>query len=287
MSNGRCVYFVFITFANSVDPDQTPHYSSSDLGLHYLPMSLWRDTMHEWLIAYHRRNCTRQITWSLINLMHRLARILAVNIWHYTWLAITFLDMDWRCLKTIHLMMTRTVKYTNLYLCKCLSVCYTKMIYLCKEDLQLKVSYTILSGSVKLKIHETIMTSPVTRNGWLESHYKKKKHCFSELVFRNMTTKSSITSNLIRCSDVHLSPLTFSYYHIRTDRLCKRGRSNKSQHRTWSLIRVYTMNYLSISMLDTFSDSNSVLSLSHWKDIGCPEQSEHLIPFWYSIASID
>ena len=28
--------------ANNVDPDQTPHYVASDLGLHCLPMTLLR-----------------------------------------------------------------------------------------------------------------------------------------------------------------------------------------------------------------------------------------------------
>ena len=30
-------------FANSGDPDQTPHYAASDLGLHCLPMSHNKD----------------------------------------------------------------------------------------------------------------------------------------------------------------------------------------------------------------------------------------------------
>ena len=36
--------------ANSVDPDQTPHSAASDLGLHYLPMSLFRDARHKWVL---------------------------------------------------------------------------------------------------------------------------------------------------------------------------------------------------------------------------------------------
>ena len=31
-----------ILFANNVDPNQTPHYVASDLGLHCLPMTLLR-----------------------------------------------------------------------------------------------------------------------------------------------------------------------------------------------------------------------------------------------------
>ena len=35
--------------ANSEDPDQTPHYAASDLGLHYLSMYHKRDSV---LVAY-------------------------------------------------------------------------------------------------------------------------------------------------------------------------------------------------------------------------------------------
>ena len=41
-------FFTFIQFlmenslANTVDPDQTPHYVASNLGLHCLPMTLLR-----------------------------------------------------------------------------------------------------------------------------------------------------------------------------------------------------------------------------------------------------
>ena len=35
--------------ANSGDPDQTPHFVASDLGLHYLPMSHKKDAMHIWV----------------------------------------------------------------------------------------------------------------------------------------------------------------------------------------------------------------------------------------------
>ena len=31
--------------ANSVDPGQTPHYVASDLGLHFLPMTIIRVSM--------------------------------------------------------------------------------------------------------------------------------------------------------------------------------------------------------------------------------------------------
>ena len=34
-------------FANSVDPDQTPHYVASDLGLHCLPMTLFQVSLQE------------------------------------------------------------------------------------------------------------------------------------------------------------------------------------------------------------------------------------------------
>ena len=32
--------------ANSGDPDHTPHFVASDLGLHYLPMSYKKDARH-------------------------------------------------------------------------------------------------------------------------------------------------------------------------------------------------------------------------------------------------
>ena len=35
--------------ANSGDPDQTPHSSVSDPGLHYLPMSHKKDAGHIWV----------------------------------------------------------------------------------------------------------------------------------------------------------------------------------------------------------------------------------------------
>ena len=35
--------------ANSVDPDQTPRSVASDLGRHYLPMSLLRNARHKWV----------------------------------------------------------------------------------------------------------------------------------------------------------------------------------------------------------------------------------------------
>ena len=56
-SNRRVVWLVFIITkfienpvfnANSVEPDQTPRSAASDLGLHYLPMSLLWDTKHKW-----------------------------------------------------------------------------------------------------------------------------------------------------------------------------------------------------------------------------------------------
>ena len=36
-------------YANSVDPDQMPHFAASDLGLHYLPMSPKRDARLIWV----------------------------------------------------------------------------------------------------------------------------------------------------------------------------------------------------------------------------------------------
>ena len=31
------------------DPDQTPHFAASDLGLHYLTVSLFWDARHKWI----------------------------------------------------------------------------------------------------------------------------------------------------------------------------------------------------------------------------------------------
>ena len=36
-------------FANSEDPDQTPHSTASDLGLHCLPISLLRISRLQWV----------------------------------------------------------------------------------------------------------------------------------------------------------------------------------------------------------------------------------------------
>ena len=35
--------------SNSVEPDQTPHFVTSGLGLHCLPMSLVLDARHKWI----------------------------------------------------------------------------------------------------------------------------------------------------------------------------------------------------------------------------------------------
>ena len=58
VTSKRGVWLVFIitmvyrnscTYANSVDPDQTPLSAASDLGLHCLPMSLLRYARHKWV----------------------------------------------------------------------------------------------------------------------------------------------------------------------------------------------------------------------------------------------
>ena len=38
--SGICCCFYSILFANNVDPDQMPHNVASEMGLHYLPMTL-------------------------------------------------------------------------------------------------------------------------------------------------------------------------------------------------------------------------------------------------------
>ena len=49
------VFFIFIQAliesmqASSGDPDQTPHFVASDLGLHYLPISHKKDARHIWV----------------------------------------------------------------------------------------------------------------------------------------------------------------------------------------------------------------------------------------------
>ena len=40
---------ISVSNANSVDPDQTPRFAASDLGLHCLPMSLLWDARHKWI----------------------------------------------------------------------------------------------------------------------------------------------------------------------------------------------------------------------------------------------
>ena len=44
-----CFVVISIFNANSVDPDQTPQYAASDLGLRCLPVSLLWDTRHKWV----------------------------------------------------------------------------------------------------------------------------------------------------------------------------------------------------------------------------------------------
>ena len=46
-------------FANSGDPDQTPHSAASDLGLHCLPVTLLRVSRLQWLNIWwwHLKNC--------------------------------------------------------------------------------------------------------------------------------------------------------------------------------------------------------------------------------------
>ena len=44
-----CFIEISVFNANSVDPDQTPLSAASDLGLHCLPMSLFRDARHKWV----------------------------------------------------------------------------------------------------------------------------------------------------------------------------------------------------------------------------------------------
>ena len=41
-------------FANSGDPDQTPHSAASDLGLHCLPSTLLRVSRLQWVIMKHK-----------------------------------------------------------------------------------------------------------------------------------------------------------------------------------------------------------------------------------------
>ena len=38
-----------ILLANNVDPDQTPHYVASNLGLHCLPLTLLWGSREEWI----------------------------------------------------------------------------------------------------------------------------------------------------------------------------------------------------------------------------------------------
>ena len=40
-------------YANSVDPDQTPHSAASDLGPHCLPLHLVRDDRNYWVNERH------------------------------------------------------------------------------------------------------------------------------------------------------------------------------------------------------------------------------------------
>ena len=42
--------YSYVNNADSIHPDQTLQYAASDLGLHYLPMSLLWDARHIWVI---------------------------------------------------------------------------------------------------------------------------------------------------------------------------------------------------------------------------------------------
>ena len=63
--------------ANSGDPDQTPHFVASDLGLHYLPMSHKRDARHIWvknaiilLISYELQKFRKNIVEIIFQKVH-------------------------------------------------------------------------------------------------------------------------------------------------------------------------------------------------------------------------
>ena len=43
---------VFVFNANSVDTDRSPHSAASDLGLHSLPISLFGDSRHRWVVSF-------------------------------------------------------------------------------------------------------------------------------------------------------------------------------------------------------------------------------------------
>ena len=51
-----CFVMILELNANSVDPDQTPHFAASDLGLHLLPMFLLWEATHKW-VNQHREDC--------------------------------------------------------------------------------------------------------------------------------------------------------------------------------------------------------------------------------------
>ena len=63
----RGVWLVIIMFcrmsklnANSVDPDQTPSYAASELGLNYLPMSLLWGARLKWVNISSRKKDTHK-----------------------------------------------------------------------------------------------------------------------------------------------------------------------------------------------------------------------------------
>ena len=47
-----CFIETLVFNANSVDPDQTPHSAASDMGLHFLSMSLLGDVRYKWVKMY-------------------------------------------------------------------------------------------------------------------------------------------------------------------------------------------------------------------------------------------
>ena len=52
-------------FANSEDPDQTPHSTGSDMGLHYLPITLLGVSQLQWV-----NYCPFNITWKDMFALH-------------------------------------------------------------------------------------------------------------------------------------------------------------------------------------------------------------------------
>ena len=79
MSGYEIYLFLIKLFANSGDPDQTPHSAASDLGLHWLPITLLRVSRLQWIkygTIVNSKDCDQTA------LLHKL---ICAYAWQMSW----------------------------------------------------------------------------------------------------------------------------------------------------------------------------------------------------------